>query len=68
MELSAAVGFVQEIAEAMFIHLLLRRLSPAFPYYVEQVTDDDIDPALPIRYRLSIDFSRLQMMATGGDV
>jgi hypothetical protein len=67
VELSAAVGFVQEIAEAMFIHLLLRRLSPAFPYYVEQVADDDIDPALPIRYRLSIDFSRLQVMAAGGD-
>ena len=68
LELSAAIDFARDIAEAMFIHLLLRRLSPAFPYYIEQVDDGKIDPALPIRYRLSIDFSRLQMRASEGDV
>lgn len=68
LELPAAIDFVRDIAEAMFMYLLLRRLSPAFPYYIEQVAEDDIDPALPIRHRLSIDFSRLQLRASGRDV
>jgi len=68
LELPTAIDFVRDIAEAMFIHLLLRRLSPAFPFYVEQVADENIDPALPIRYRLSIDLSRLQVRTPDGNI
>lgn len=68
IELSAAVDFVRDIAEAMFIHLLSYRLSPAFPFYIEEVPAEKIDPALPIRYRLSIDFSQFKVQPFSKDL
>ena len=66
-EMIAAVSFVRDIAEILFIHLLMHRLSKNFPYFVEQIPDDAIDPARPIRYRLSIDFAQIRVVAPPGD-
>lgn len=62
-EVSAAIGFVRDIAEGMFIHLLMLRVSKNIPYYIEEVPKQNIVPALPIRYRLSIDLSKLTFTA-----
>lgn len=66
-ELSAAVDFVRDIAEIIFIHLLMYRISKNFPYFIEEVQKEVIVSSLPIRYRLSIDFSRIKVASPGGD-
>ena len=60
LEMPAAVAFVRDMAEAMFIHLLMCRIETNLPFYIEEVPEPEINPSLPIRYRLSIDFSKLQ--------
>lgn len=54
-EVVSAVDFIRDLAEIMFIHLLMHRISRKFPYFIERVADEKLDPTLPIRYRLSID-------------
>ncbi len=53
------VDFLRELAEIMFIHLLMHRVSKRFPFYIEQVPDKEIVPDLPLRYKFSIDLARL---------
>ena len=66
VSLPAAVNFLRDMAEAMFIHLLMARVQPNLPFFVEEVPEGSVDPALPIRYRLSIDFARLQARSSDG--
>ena len=67
-EMPAVVEFVRDLAEAMFIHLLMWRVEANLPFFIEQVPEAEISPSLPIRYRLSIDFARLQASSAGGNV
>ncbi|MFC5436741.1 hypothetical protein ACFPME_09260 [Rhodanobacter umsongensis] len=67
-EMPAVVEFMRDMAEAMFIHLLMCRLETNLPFFVEQVPETEINASLPIRYRLSIDFSRLQAAAADDNV
>lgn len=60
-EVIAIVNFLRDIAEAMFIHLLMHRLSKKFPFCVYEVPKSEIKPTLPIRYRLSIDVTKMQV-------
>lgn len=60
-EMVAAIDFLVQVAEAMLIHLVLHRISPQFPFIVEEIPDEDIDSKLPIKFRLSIDISKLHM-------
>ena len=53
------VDFLRELAEIMFIHLLMQRVSSKFPFFIEQVPDEEIAQDLPVRYKLSIDLARL---------
>lgn len=53
------VEFLRELAEIIFIHLLMQRVSMKFPFFIEQVSDEKIAPDLPMRYKLSIDLARI---------
>jgi hypothetical protein len=53
------VDFLRELAEIMFIHLLIQRVSTKFPFFIAQVPDEEVAPDFPVRYKLSIDFSGL---------
>lgn len=66
-EVPAVVEFLRDMAEAMFIHLLMCRLETNLPFFIEQVPESEISASLPIRYRLSINFAQLQAGATGGN-
>lgn len=60
-EAAATVEFIRDIAEMMFIHLLMHRISKKFPFYIQEMPGDEITSALPIRYRLSIDVTRMRV-------
>jgi hypothetical protein len=66
--LPATVSFLRDMAEAMFIHLLMARVQPNLPFFIEKIPERSIDPSLPIRYRLSIDLARLQAGTADGNV
>lgn len=54
-EALAAIDFLRDLAEVLFIHLLMHRVSKKLPFYIEQLPEDKIPEELPIRYRLTID-------------
>jgi hypothetical protein len=58
-ESAVALDFIRDVAETLFIHLVMQRISKTFPYYIEQVPDDQVSKAIPIRYRLTIDASKI---------
>lgn len=60
-EMDAANQFLLEMTEAMLIHLVMHSVSRKFPFIIEAVPDDQIDEKAPIKYRLSIDVSKLRM-------
>lgn len=60
-EMDAANQFLLEMAEAMLIHLVMHSISRKFPFVIEVVPDDRVDEKAPIKYRLSIDVSKLRM-------
>lgn len=60
-EMLASIDFLIQLAEMMLIYLVLLRLSKKFPFIVIEIPVGDIDPNVPIRYRLSIDPSKLRM-------
>lgn len=53
-EAAATVDFIRDIAEIMFIHLLMHRVSKKLPFHIQEVADDKIASEFPIKYRLSI--------------
>jgi hypothetical protein len=61
------VAFLRELAEIMFIHLLMHRVSTKFPFFIEQVPDEKIAPDLPVRYKLSIDLGKLHAQKSRDD-
>ncbi len=60
-EMFAGVDFLVDIAEAMLIHLVMHAADKRIPFIIVQVDPAHADPALPMRYRLSIDPSRLTL-------
>lgn len=60
-EMDAANYFLMHIAEAMLIHLVMHAVSRKFPYIIEEIPDDKVDEKAPIKYRLSLDISKLRM-------
>lgn len=57
----ASIKFLLELSELMLIHLVMHKVSRQFPYIILEVPDSDVDPKVPIKYRLSIDPTRLKM-------
>lgn len=60
-EAIAAVDFLRDLAEIMFIHLLMYRVSKKFPFFIEQVPEDRISSDLPVRYKLTIDPTKFRV-------
>ena len=60
-EVAVASNFIRELAEVMFIHLLMHRMSKRIPYFIEQVPEDKIAATPPIKYKLSIDLTRIHL-------
>lgn len=60
-EAAATVNFIRDIAEIFFIHLLMCRISKKFSFLIQEVPDDEIVSTLPIRYRLSIDVTKMRV-------
>lgn len=60
-EMHAAIAFLVQVAEAMLIHLVMHKVSRQFPFLVEEILDEDVDVKVPIKYRLSIDVTKLRM-------
>lgn len=66
-ELLAIISFLQDLTEALFLYLAQHGVSKRIPFYIEQVADDKIDPAMPIKYRFSIDIGALQKETKGSE-
>lgn len=60
-EMHAAIVFLIQVAEAMLIHLVMHRISPQFSFVVEEIPDEQVDPKLPMKYRLTIDTTKFKM-------
>lgn len=60
-ELKVITEILRDLGEILFIHLLMHRISKAFPFIIQEILPDCQDPSLPIRYRLSIDIERLRV-------
>lgn len=57
-----ATAYLRDLTEAMFIHLLMGSLSPQVPYFLQEIPEAEVDPAMPIRYALNLDPSQLAFM------
>lgn len=57
-EMLATIGFLTDMAEAMIIHLIMSSPSD-YPLALEIIEEEKIDPDKPIRYRLTVDISRM---------
>jgi hypothetical protein len=60
-ELADITVYLRALAEAMTIHLVMQTVSSKFPYVIEETPDEKVDPALPIKYRLSLDITKLRV-------
>lgn len=59
-EMLAAVEFLVQMAEAMLIHLVMHVIDKRFPFFIEEVDATQLNPKVPIKYRLSIDVTKLK--------
>lgn len=61
-EMSATIIFLMQLAETMLIHLVMHSISKKFPFIIEEVPVDSFDHNIPIKYRLSVDASKLKFV------
>lgn len=59
-EMVVAAEFLVEMAEEMLIHLVMHTVDSRFPFIIEEFDAAHVNPKMPIKYRLSIDASRLK--------
>ncbi|MGY3027076.1 hypothetical protein ACVWXR_004911 [Pseudomonas lurida] len=59
-DMAAIVEFILGVTECMFIHLLMHRISNEFPFCIQEVSEEERNSAVPIRYKLSLDVTRMQ--------
>lgn len=60
LEAPAAIERMIEMAELMLIFLVDQCLDPRWPFFIEEIPGPSRDPSQPIRFRLSVDGSRLR--------
>ena len=58
-EMVAGIDLLVEVSEWMLIFLVDERLDVRWPWAIEELDTKSINPKMPIRYRLTIDASRL---------
>lgn len=54
VEMASAVDVLTEIAEWLFLHLISHALDPKWPFVIQELQGNEIDPKKPIRYRLGV--------------
>jgi len=59
-EMPAAVDFLVQMAEAMLIHLVMHTVAGDSPFIIQEFDAAQVNPKMPIKYRLSIDLSKLK--------
>lgn len=59
-EMQAATEFLVQMAEAMLIHLVMHTVDRRFPFIIQKLEASQVGPKMPIKYRLSIDSSKLK--------
>jgi hypothetical protein len=59
-EMPAATEFLVQMAEAMLIHLVMHSVDRRFSFIIQEIDSAQINPKMPIKYRLSIDLSKLR--------
>jgi hypothetical protein len=59
-EMPGAVTFLVQMAEAMLIHLVMHTVDKRFPFIIQELDAGQVNPEMPIKYRLSIDVSKLK--------
>jgi hypothetical protein len=63
-DMLAALEFLTKVTEAMFLHLVMYKISNKFPYIIEEIPEKEINSASPIKYRLTLDASKLRFQQT----
>ncbi|EHL31788.1 hypothetical protein [Legionella drancourtii] len=56
-EMEAIVNFLLEVAEIMFINVVMNSVKKEIPFVIERVPDADINLDAPIKFNLSIDLN-----------
>ena len=55
-----ATAFLVEMAEAILILLVMHTVDKRFPFIIQEYEAAEINPKIPIKYRLSADLSKLK--------
>lgn len=59
-EMVAAAEFLVDMAEALLIHLVMHTVDKRFPFIIEEIDTAQMNLKMPIKYRLSLDASKLR--------
>jgi len=59
-EMLVSAGFLVDMAEHVLIRLVMHVIDQRIPFVIEEIDAAQVNPKVPIKYRLSIDLSRLQ--------
>lgn len=62
-DMQAAAEFLVQVAEALLVHLVMHTVDRRVPYIIQKLDATQVNPKMPIEYRISIDISRLQTNA-----
>jgi hypothetical protein len=53
-------AMLTDLAESMLLFLVMHSVTRVFPFVITETPDAQLDPALPIKYRLGVDMSKLR--------
>jgi len=53
-DMIASVHFLTELTETMLIHLVMQRINSNFPFVLPETPEEELNPAIPIKYRLGL--------------
>jgi hypothetical protein len=62
-EMQAAAEFLVQMAETLLIYLVMHTVDRRVPFVIQKLDAAQVNPKMPIKYRLSIDISRLNSNA-----
>ncbi|WP_454785373.1 hypothetical protein [Legionella sp. WA2024007413] len=60
-EMEAIVNSLLEVAEIMFINVVIHNIKKEIPFVIERIPDADINLDAPIKFRLSIDINKISL-------
>jgi hypothetical protein len=60
-EMQTATEFLVQMTEVMLIRLVMHTVDQGFPFIIQKLDAAEVNPKMPIKYRLSIDISKLKI-------